>query len=108
MAAGNKESDVADGGSRHIASTIARLKSETPELLVECLTPDFGGVREDVERVATAGLDVLAHNVETPACRGGCATRARTTSRRCRSFAGPRRRLPTSSRRPASCWGWAR
>jgi lipoic acid synthetase len=59
--------DVADGGSRHIASTIARLKSETPELLVECLTPDFGGVREDVERVATAGLDVFAHNVETVA-----------------------------------------
>ena len=27
--------DVADGGSRHIASTIARLKSETPELLVD-------------------------------------------------------------------------
>jgi lipoic acid synthetase len=57
--------DVPDGGADHIATTIERLKAETPGLMVECLTPDFGGVRTDVERVALSGLDVYAHNVET-------------------------------------------
>ena len=37
----------------------------SPELLVECLTPDFGGNMEHVCRVAQSGLDVYAHNIET-------------------------------------------
>lgn len=36
-----------------------------PNILVECLTPDFGGNLELVGLVATAGLDVYAHNLET-------------------------------------------
>ena len=36
-----------------------------PSLLVECLTPDFRGDVECIERVARSGLDVYAHNVET-------------------------------------------
>ena len=57
--------DIPDGGADHIARTIEALKRETPRLLVECLTPDFSGVRADVARVALSGLDVYAHNVET-------------------------------------------
>lgn len=57
--------DVVDGGAGHIATTIERLKIESPALMVECLTPDFQGVRQDVERVAKSGLDVYAHNIET-------------------------------------------
>uniref|UniRef100_A0A670XMB1 lipoyl synthase n=1 Tax=Pseudonaja textilis TaxID=8673 RepID=A0A670XMB1_PSETE len=36
-----------------------------PNILVECLTPDFRGDLEAVETVALSGLDVYAHNVET-------------------------------------------
>lgn len=57
--------DMADGGSRHIAETISKIKAKAPTTLVEALVPDFSGKMEDVERVATSGLDVFAHNVET-------------------------------------------
>lgn len=36
-----------------------------PKILVECLTPDFNGVKEHVAVVASSGLDVFAHNMET-------------------------------------------
>ena len=36
-----------------------------PSLLVECLTPDFRGDVECIDRVARSGLDAYAHNVET-------------------------------------------
>lgn len=36
-----------------------------PEILVECLTPDFRGDLKAVEKVTLSGLDVYAHNVET-------------------------------------------
>uniref|UniRef100_A0A8C5IMJ2 lipoyl synthase n=1 Tax=Junco hyemalis TaxID=40217 RepID=A0A8C5IMJ2_JUNHY len=36
-----------------------------PKILVECLTPDFRGDLKAVEKVASSGLDVYAHNVET-------------------------------------------
>ncbi len=32
---------------------------------MECLTPDFGGNMDHVQRVAESGLDVYAHNIET-------------------------------------------
>ena len=71
--------DLADGGSAHIASTVAELKAAKPELLVEVrsstssnsspstqvLSPDFSGRVEDVVAVASSGLDVFAHNIET-------------------------------------------
>jgi lipoic acid synthetase len=57
--------DLADGGSAHIASTIARIKQKAPKILVEALVPDFSGRAVDVDRVAQSGLDVFAHNVET-------------------------------------------
>lgn len=57
--------DLADGGSHHIAETIAKIKQKARKTLVEALVPDFSGRVEDVERVATSGLDVFAHNIET-------------------------------------------
>lgn len=57
--------DLPDQGASHIAQTIANLKASAPNILVEALTPDFQGVPELVKQVATSGLDVFAHNVET-------------------------------------------
>ncbi|KAL7421914.1 hypothetical protein Q5752_003686 [Cryptotrichosporon argae] len=58
--------DLADGGAAHIASTISKIKQKAPSILVEALTPDFAGKGEAaIAAVATSGLDVFAHNVET-------------------------------------------
>jgi len=57
--------DLPDAGAAHIAETIRQLKLEKPSLLVECLSPDFAGNESCVEAVASSGLDVFAHNIET-------------------------------------------
>ncbi|KAJ9143646.1 hypothetical protein NKR19_g6716 [Coniochaeta hoffmannii] len=57
--------DLADGGARHFAETIRRIKQKKPTLLVEALTGDFAGDLDMVRVVAESGLDVYAHNVET-------------------------------------------
>merc|ERR1711963_389437 len=36
-----------------------------PSLMVEVLSPDFSGSEEGVRAVASSGLDVFAHNIET-------------------------------------------
>jgi lipoic acid synthetase len=33
--------------------------------MVECLTPDFRGDHDCIERIVRSGLDVFAHNIET-------------------------------------------
>ncbi|POS87338.1 Radical SAM enzyme [Erysiphe pulchra] len=57
--------DLADGGARHFAETISKIKQKKPGMLVEALTGDFAGDLNMVKIVATSGLDVYAHNVET-------------------------------------------
>ncbi|KAK6829460.1 hypothetical protein PG990_012296 [Apiospora arundinis] len=57
--------DLADGGARHFAETIRKIKAKKPSLLVEALTGDFMGDLDMVKIVAESGLDVYAHNVET-------------------------------------------
>lgn len=57
--------DLADGGARHFAEIVRRIKVKKPEMLVEALTGDFGGDLEMVRIMAESGLDVYAHNVET-------------------------------------------
>ena len=69
--------DLEDQGSEHFAEVVRKLKqlnnteSENNEkktkknLIVEALTPDFRGVLPLITNVATSGLDVYAHNVET-------------------------------------------
>jgi len=57
--------DLEDAGANHVAATVKELKRVKPEILVEVLSPDFAGQQELVSIVATSGLDVFAHNVET-------------------------------------------
>jgi lipoic acid synthetase len=57
--------DLADGGARHWAEVIMKIKQKSPTMLVEALTGDFAGDMEMVKMVAKSGLDVFAHNIET-------------------------------------------
>lgn len=57
--------DYEDFGANHFAETVRLLRRRKPGIIIECLTPDFQGQKELVEIVATSGLDVFAHNVET-------------------------------------------
>lgn len=57
--------DLPDGGASHFAATVREMKARKPSLLVECLTPDFQGDLDHVRLLASSGLDVFAHNVET-------------------------------------------
>jgi len=57
--------DLVDGGAAHIAATVVALKATKPSLMVEVLSPDFSGSEEGVQAVASSGLDVFAHNIET-------------------------------------------
>lgn len=57
--------DRADGGAPHFAETIIKIKQKSPAMLVEALSGDYAGDMEMVKVVATSGLDVFAHNIET-------------------------------------------
>ena len=55
--------DLPDLGSGHYVECVKSLKAMGLE--VEALTPDFQGRLDLVEEVASSGLDVFAHNLET-------------------------------------------
>ena len=57
--------DLDDGGAAHYAACITAIKSRTPEVVVEALTPDFNGVEAHIRTVLDSGLEVFAQNVET-------------------------------------------
>ena len=57
--------DLSDGGAAHVAATVQAIKKLQPDLLVEALTGDFGGDRDQLAAVLAAGPEVFAHNVET-------------------------------------------
>jgi lipoic acid synthetase len=61
--------DIEDQGSGHFRKVVMKLKEKhaavNKNILVEALTPDFRGDLSLVEKVATSGLDVYAHNIET-------------------------------------------
>ncbi|KAI8319331.1 lipoic acid synthetase precursor [Martensiomyces pterosporus] len=57
--------DLPDFGANHFATTVEKIREMAPQMMIECLTPDFLGTPELVERVALSGLDVYAHNIET-------------------------------------------
>ena len=57
--------DLDDGGAAHYAACIRAIKANTPEVVVEALTPDFDGVHSAIEQVVDSGLEVFAQNVET-------------------------------------------
>jgi lipoic acid synthetase len=57
--------DLPDGGAGQFRRTIQLLRSDSKEVSVEVLVPDFDGNDAAVETVAAAGPDVFAHNLET-------------------------------------------
>lgn len=57
--------DLPDGGASHFAHTVRKIKELRPDIWVECLTPDFRGDLDAVRSLASCGLDVFAHNIET-------------------------------------------
>eukprot|EP00520_Triparma_pacifica_P015866 CAMPEP_0118643982 /NCGR_PEP_ID=MMETSP0785-20121206/6686_1 /TAXON_ID=91992 /ORGANISM="Bolidomonas pacifica, Strain CCMP 1866" /LENGTH=369 /DNA_ID=CAMNT_0006535691 /DNA_START=223 /DNA_END=1332 /DNA_ORIENTATION=- len=57
--------DLPDQGSGHFRRVVQAIKSHHPTMLVEALTPDFQGNNSMIDSVATSGLDVYAHNIET-------------------------------------------
>ena len=57
--------DLPDMGASQFSRTVTELKKQLPGILIECLTPDFQGQHHLIDQVATSGLDVFAHNVET-------------------------------------------
>ena len=57
--------DLPDGGASHFASAISALRRESPKTIVEVLIPDFQGVERDLDTIALAHPQVVAHNVET-------------------------------------------
>jgi lipoyl synthase len=57
--------DLPDGGAAHFARTVRAIKTRTPSVKVEALTPDFAGNLESVREVVLSGIDVFAQNIET-------------------------------------------
>jgi lipoic acid synthetase len=55
--------DLPDRGSAHFAACVRAIKAGSAGTKVEVLVPDYRG--EELEAVAAAGPDVLAHNIET-------------------------------------------
>ena len=56
--------DLPDQGSGHYAACVRAIKAESPQVLVEVLTPDWLGDEACARTLAESGADVLAHNVE--------------------------------------------
>src|SRR5882757_10838931 len=57
--------DLTDGGAAHYAACVRAIKRRSPRTAVEALTPDFQGVRADVQTVVDSGIEVFAQNIET-------------------------------------------
>ena len=57
--------ELPDGGANHFAATIHWLKELLPDTIVEVLTPDFLGNKENIQIVVDAKPHVFNHNIET-------------------------------------------
>jgi lipoyl synthase len=57
--------DLPDGGAGQFAEVVRRLKEGFPEMIVEVLTPDFGGSGDSLRTVMEAGPHIFNHNLET-------------------------------------------
>ncbi|WP_119343851.1 lipoyl synthase [Facilibium subflavum] len=57
--------DLEDGGAGHYAQTINEIKSLSPGIKVEALTPDFQGRYDSIDKLLSTKVDVFAQNVET-------------------------------------------
>jgi lipoic acid synthetase len=59
--------DLSDGGAKHFAQTIIKVKKILPESTIEVLVPDFKGSWEALQIVIDAQPEVINHNIETVA-----------------------------------------
>jgi len=59
--------DLSDGGAKHFAQTILKVKKILPESTIEVLVPDFKGSWEALQIVIDAQPEVINHNIETVA-----------------------------------------
>ena len=57
--------DLDDGGASHFAETVKAIKNLNPDTKIECLIPDFGGNKMNLETLLSEEPDVLNHNIET-------------------------------------------
>ncbi|MEW6425624.1 MAG: lipoyl synthase [Bacillota bacterium] len=57
--------DLPDGGAGHFGSCISAIRKRVPGVVVEVLTPDFGGNFESVDWVTAQRPDIFNHNLET-------------------------------------------
>lgn len=57
--------DLPDGGADQFVRTVEALRGINPQVSVEVLIPDFGGLLDPLQKVFDAAPDVLNHNVET-------------------------------------------
>jgi lipoyl synthase len=57
--------DLGDGGSGFWAQTILLVREANPGITIESLIPDFDGDPECLDRIISAGPDVVSHNLET-------------------------------------------
>ncbi len=57
--------DLPDGGAGQFEAVIRILKKEFPQMVVEVLTPDFGGDETALRKVVLAGPHIFNHNLET-------------------------------------------
>ncbi len=57
--------DLDDGGASHFAKTVKAIKNLNSNIRIECLIPDFGGNKKNLETLLSEKPDVLNHNIET-------------------------------------------
>jgi lipoic acid synthetase len=57
--------DLVDGGAGFWALTIRKVRELNPQLTIETLIPDFNADTELIQKIVSAGPDVISHNMET-------------------------------------------
>jgi lipoyl synthase len=57
--------DLPDGGSKHLADSIRKVKSHHPDLMIEILIPDFQGDKSAIDNIINSNPEVISHNIET-------------------------------------------
>ncbi|MGI0054450.1 MAG: lipoyl synthase [Thermoplasmata archaeon] len=57
--------DLPDGGAGHLVETVERIHAGAPATRIELLIGDLAGSADAIRTVATAPIQVLAHNLET-------------------------------------------
>ena len=93
--------DLPDGGAAHYAACVQAIKANTPQVVVEALTPDFDGDCAAIARVVDSGLEVFAQNVETVKRLTHGARPARRLRENPEGAGARQSTVPRSSPRPA-------